>query len=202
MFEFASSSASDYQLNQSGRMGNDLTDKTQRNVQNSAYLNTVLTHFSSDKMSTSHVQFATQYPGIMVSGTNGGTGLGAMGVDTESSLLWKTNSQRPLEKLQLFPRSFLTVPYLGRGSCDTNLESQLIQGENVRGKKSVSTVMEQNFLPLDKYPLDSDKRTRANEAKYSVEELALDGWVRGGKATRDFEEKNFSKNSKPTVFGF
>jgi len=200
MFEFTS--VSDYQLNQSGRMGNDLTDKTQRTLQNSAYLDTVLTNFSSDKMSTSHVDFATQYPGVMVSGTNGGTGLGAMGVDTESSLLWKTSSQRPLEKLQLFPRAFLTVPYLGRGSCDTMLESQLIQGENVRGKKSVTTVMEQNFLPLDKYPLDSDKRARANEAKYSVEELALDGWVRGGKATRDFEEKTFSKKSKPTVFGF
>jgi hypothetical protein len=153
-------------------------------------------------MSTSHVDFATKYPGVMVSGTNGGTGLGAMGVDAESSLLWKTQSQRPLEKLQLFPRSFLTVPYLGRGSCDTNLESQLIQGENVRGKKSVATVMEQNFSPLDKYPLDSEKRARASEAKYSVEELALDGWVRGGKATREFEENTFSKNSKPTVFGF
>ena len=193
---------SDYPFNQSGRMGNDVTDTTQRTVQNSAYLDNVLAHFSSDKMSSSHVDFATQYPGVMVSGTNGGTGLGALGVDTESSLLWKTASQRPLEKLQLFPRSFLTVPYLGRGSCDTNLESQLIQGENVRGKKSISTVMEQNFLPLDKYPLDSDKRARASEAKYSVEELALDGWVRGGKATRDFEEKTFSEKSKPTVFGF
>jgi hypothetical protein len=192
----------DYPFNQSGRMGNDVTDTTQRTVQNSAYLDNVLAHFSSDKMSSSHVDFATQYPGVMVSGTNGGTGLGALGVDTESSLLWKTASQRPLEKLQLFPRSFLTVPYLGRGSCDTNLESQLIQGENVRGKKSISTVMEQNFLPLDKYPLDSDKRARASEAKYSVEELALDGWVRGGKATRDFEEKTFSEKSKPTVFGF
>ena len=200
MFEFAS--PTNYQLNQSGRMGNDLTDRTQRTVQNSAYLDTVLTNFSSDKMSSSHVDFATQYAGVMVSGTNGGTGLGAMGVDAESSLLWKTTSQRPLEKLQLFPRAFLTVPYLGRGSCDTILESQLIQGENVRGKKSVSTVMEQNFLPLDKYPLDSDKRVRASEAKYSVEELALDGWVRGGKATREFEEKTFSKNSKPVVFGF
>ena len=200
MFEFASSP--DIQFNQSGRMGNDILDKTQRTVQNSAYLDNVLAQFSSDKMSTSHVDFATQYHGVMVSGTNGGTGLGAMGVDAESSLLWKTNSERPLEKLQLFPRSFLTVPYLGRGSCDTTLESQLIQGETVRGKKSATTVMEQNFLPLDKYPLDSDKRARASEAKYTVEELALDGWVRGGRATRDFEENHFSKKSKPTVSGF
>ena len=77
-----------------------------------------------------------------------------------------------------------------------------MQGENVRGKKSVSTVMEQNFLPLDQYPLDSEKRARASEAKYSVEELALDGWVRGGKSTRDLEENHFSNNSKPTVSGY
>jgi hypothetical protein len=77
-----------------------------------------------------------------------------------------------------------------------------MQGENVRGKKSVSTVMEQNFMPLDQYPLDAGKRERANEAKYAVEELALDGWVRGGKATRELEENYFSEKSKPNVSGF
>lgn len=198
MFEFTS----DYKFHQSGRMGNDMFDQSQRTVQNGAYVDNVMSRFSSDKMSTEHVNFATQYPGVMVSGTNGGTGLGAMGVDAESNLLWKSDSQRPLEKLQLFPRTFLSVPYLGRGSADPTLESQLMQGENVRGKKSVSTVMEQNFMPLDQYPLDAGKRERANEAKYAVEELALDGWVRGGKATRELEENYFSEKSKPNVSGF
>jgi hypothetical protein len=200
MFEYAKDAAPKF--NQSGRMGNTPTDESQRTVQNSAYLNTILTHFSSDKMSSSHVDFATQFPGVMVSGTNGGTGLGALGVDVESNLLWKTNPERPLEKLQLFQRPFLTVPYLGRGSCDTMLESQLMQGETVRGLKSASTVMEQNFLPLDQYPLDPEKRARSQEARYSVEELALDGWVRGGKSTRDMEENHFSNKSKPSVSGY
>jgi hypothetical protein len=193
---------SDYKFHENARLGNDITDKSQQNVQNTAYLSNVLSHYSSDKMSGSHVEFATQYPGMMTTGMNGGFGLDAAKVDQESNLMWKSDSQRPLEKLQLFPRSFLTVPYLGRGSCDPTLESQLFQGETVRGKKSVSTVMEQNFMPLDTYPLDSGKRSRAGQAKYSVEELALDGWVRGGKATRELEENYFSKKSKPSDSGF
>jgi hypothetical protein len=74
-----------------------------------------------------------------------------------------------------------------------------MQGENVRGKKSVATVMEQNFNPLDKYPLDSEKK-----AKYgnTIEELALEGWTRGGKSARDSQENSFSKMSKPTNSGY
>lgn len=193
---------SDYKFHENGRLGNDMTDKSQQNIQNTAYLTSVLGHYASDKMSDTHVNFATQYPGMNTSGINGGFGLNAAGVDNESNLLWKSDSQRPLEKLQLFPRTFLTVPYLGRGSCDPSLESQLMQGENVRGKKSVSTVMEQNFMPLDQYPLEGGKRSRAGQAKYTIEEIALDGWVRGGQATRELEENHFSKNSKPMDSGF
>jgi len=198
MFEFTS----DYKFHQSDRIGNDQSDRSQSNIQSSAYLNSVISNYSSDKMSNTSINFATQYPGMMSSGTIGGLGLGGTRIEDESNLLLKNDSQRPLEKLQLFPRTFLTVPYLGKGSCDPTLESQLMQGENVRGKKSVSTVMEQNFNPLDKYPLDENKRSKASEAKYSIEELALDGWVRGGQATREMEENYFSQKSKPSVQGY
>ena len=194
MFE----SSSNYTFHQSDRLGNDVIDNTQRTLQNTAYLTRVMSDFTPDKMANTHMDFATQYPGIMVSGTNGGTGLGEFGVDQESNLLWKSEGQRPLEKLQLFPRTFLTVPYLGRGSCDPIIEAQLLQGENIRGKKSVTTVMEKNFMPLDKYPLDEDKRSRTSNGSNAIEELALDGWARGGATTRNMEENYFSKKSKPT----
>lgn len=195
MFEFTS----DYKFQQSGRLGDDQTDQTQKAMQSSRYLDNVMNHYSGDKMTKSYVDFATQYPGMMVSGTNGGFGLGGSAVDAESNLLWKSDPQRPLEKLQLFPRPFLTIPYLGRGSCDPTIESQLMQGETVRGKKSVSTVMESNFMPLDQYPLDSQKRAKAGD---TIEELALDGWNRGGKSSRDMQEKHFSEKSKPMVSGY
>lgn len=187
--------ASDYTFYQSDRIGSDASDQSQQNVQSSAYMSSVMSHYAPDKMSSAHVDFAIKQPGMMVSGTNGGYGLGASAVDAESNLLWKSDPQRPLEKLQLFPRTFLSVPYLGRGSCDPTLESQLMQGENVRGKKSVSTVMEQSFNPIDQYPMNAEKRSNAGQ---SIEELALKGWVRGGQATREMEENDFSKKSKPS----
>ena len=190
---------SDYTFHQSGRLGNDTSDKSQKTLQNNTYLNSVLSNFNPETSSNKHMNFATNYPGMMVdSNARGGSGLGMFSIEHESNLLWKSEGQRPLEKLQLFPRSYMTVPYLGRGSCDPTLESQLMQGENVRGKKSVSTVMEQNFMPLDTFPLDNDIKMRTNEAKYSVEEVAMNGWVRGGEATRELEENYFSKKSKPT----
>lgn len=187
-------------FNQSGRLGNDYIDVSQKNQQNTAYLNNILNNYSVNELSNTHIQFATQYPGIMVGNTNLGTGIGSSLVESESNLLLNKEHQRPLEKLQLHPRTFSTIPYLGRGSCDPMVESQLQQGENVRGKKSASTVMEKNFMPLDSYPLDEQKKKFVNSS--SIEELALNGWVRGGKATRELEENYFSKNSKPRDKGY
>lgn len=194
MFEYTT----DYTFNNSGRLGNDPVDKTQKTIQNTRYLNSVLSHYSGEK-SDAYINFATRYPGMMASGNVSGLGLGASAVDVETNLLWKSDPQRPYEKLQLHERPFLTIPYLGRGSVDPNLESQLMQGETVRGKKSVSTVMEQNFSPLDTYPLDSEKKAKAGN---TIEELALDGWSRGGKSARNMQEKYFSDKSKPMVSGY
>lgn len=194
-----SNTLSDYTFNQSGRLGAEPVDQSQQTLQNTKYLTSVLNPYLSDKSDRGFVQFATQYPGMMVSGTNGGLGLGGESVVHESNLLWKSDPQRPQEKLSLQTRPFLTVPYLGRGSCDPTLESQLFQGETVRGKKSVTTVMEQNFFPLDQYPMDSAKRANAGN---TVEEMALDGWARGGKSSRNADEETFSKKSQPMVPGF
>lgn len=191
MFEYTT----DYAFHQSDRLGNDAVDNTQKTLQNTQYLNSVLSHYSASSSSNAYVDFATQIPGMMVSGMNGGSGLGGNSVEHESALFWKTQQERSLEKLQLYERPFLTIPFLGRGSVDPTLESQLMQGETVRGKKSVTTVMEKNFNPLDKYPLDSEKKARSGN---TIEELALDGWARGGKSTRDMQENYFSQKSVST----
>jgi hypothetical protein len=70
------------------------------------------------------------------------------------------------------------------------LESQLKQGDIITNKKSVSTITEQSFANKQMYPLiDSIKDTITNP-KYLVQEAALDGWVRGGSATRSHLPNN------------
>lgn len=192
MFEYKS----DYMFNRSDRLGNDTMDVTQNTIQNSKYLNSIFSQYQTENNGTTSVDFATKIPGMNFSGTSCGSGLCGSSVDHESDLFWKTESERPLERLQLQERPFLTIPYLGRGSVDTNMESQLMQGETIRGKKSVTTVMENNFYDLNNYPLDPEKK------ESTIEELALDGWTRGGKSARDMQENYFSQKSKPLDSGF
>ena len=165
---------SDYTFNNLGRITEDATDKTQRNIQNTRYTNLNITNYFSDSISNNHVDFVSKHPGLAYNGLMG-PGLGPQSVQDENQLFWGTELDRSFEKVQLFPRPFLTVPYLGRGSCDPTMESQLQQGEWIRGKKSVSNLTESNMDTPDKYPLSSSNH---------VEELSLGGWARGGVDTR------------------
>jgi hypothetical protein len=171
-------------FNNTGRIGLDNTDNSQRNVSNSRYAEYTTENHFSNNTSTSHVKFATSAPTVNFRGTIG-SGLPGDVVDKDSELLIKNEQQRAFEKLQLNQRPFVTVPYLGRGPSNATVESQLMQGEQVTERKSTSTVMEQQFIDYKKYPLTKKVSERVNNPAYSIEEAALDGWVRGGLPSRE-----------------
>lgn len=173
-------------FNSLSHMRNDITDRSQSNIQNGNFSNIMLTNYFSDKVTDSHVNFVTQCPGLSYTGYIG-PGVGGALVEQETNMLWRTEQERPLEKLQLFARPFATVPYLGRGSCDPTLESQLLQGEYVRSKKSVYTSdVEKSFYEPNNYPVPT--------VPNSVEEIALGGWSRGGVDTRTTGDKYQESN--------
>ena len=176
---------SNYYFDNLGRIGADSTDNTQQHISNIKQANYMLSNYYNEVLSGSHVDFAVQQPNIMFSGVTHGHGLNGSVVDVDSNLMIHSTNERPLEKLQLMARPFLTVPYLGRGSCDPSLESQLQQGEIVSDKKSVSTVTEKSFLGYSMFLNDNKMAERANNPANSVEEMAMDGWVRGGVASRE-----------------
>ena len=177
-------STDNYTFFNMGRIGADETDNTQRNIYNTRFSSYTLSNFFNETTSDSHVNFATAQPNVMFSGTNGGIGIAGAVVDVDSQLLIKTEQERSLDKLQLNQRPFLTVPYLGKGSCDPLVESQLLHGEMVHDLKSVSTVMDKSFMPYQMYPLDAKMEERTQSSSHMVEEAAMDGWVRGGALTR------------------
>jgi len=194
-------SLSSYTFLNTDRIGADSTDKTQQNLSNTQYSTYTLTNHFSQNLSDQHVKFAIDQPTMTFNGLTNGNGVNATVVDDESVLLLKTEQQRALEKLQLFERPFKTVPYLGRGSCDPALESQLQQGELSSDKKSVSTIMEKSFADYSLYPTDDKMKERINDPSTSVEESALDGWIRGGASTREMSNDDVMKNSnRPNTF--
>jgi len=192
-------SISSYEFNNMARIGNDSTDQTQRTVTNTRFANYTLSNFFNDTVSDSHVQFAIPQPTLTFSGLVNGSGLNGSVIDTDSLLTIKADQERPLEKLQLFERPFLTVPYLGRGSCDPALESQLQQGETVSDKKSTSTIMEKSFTKYSLYPTDNKMEERVKNPANTVEEAALEGWVRGGMSTREMSGNvDLRQNNRPS----
>jgi hypothetical protein len=183
-----------------GRLGSDATDQSQRNLYNTRFANHTFANYFSDTPSDAHVRFATSQPTVMTSGTVLGAGINGAFVDDESTLNLAKVQERHYEKLQLFQRPFLTVPYLGKGSCDTTIESQLQQGEVVSDKKSTSTIMETSFAKYSLYPTDDAMEARVKNPSTSIEESALEGWVRGGMATRDMAvDSKFGQQNRPNA---
>lgn len=171
-----------------GRIGNDVTDQTQKNVYNTRFANYSLSNYFSQNTSDHHVQFALDYP-TMNSGAVLGPGLNGAAVDNESRLTHGVEMDRSAERVQLIQRPFLTVPYLGRGSCNPTLESQLQQGEIVSDKKSVSTIMEKSFAAYALYPTD--------ERKLADHET---NWTRGGATTREMSsDPKMKQGNRPNA---
>lgn len=190
------SSINNYLFNNIGRIGADVTDNTQRTVSNTKFANYMLSNYSSDVLSDSHVQFATEQPTVMFTGMAHGNGLNGAVIDSESFLKMNSINERPLERLQLNQRPFLTVPYLGRGSCNPSIESQLLQGEMVSDKKSVNTIMEKSFTGYTMY--SSGEEITDKVKNFKVEESVMDGWVRGGLGSRVLSfDKDFSEKNRP-----
>jgi hypothetical protein len=191
---------SSYLFNSMGRIGIDITDETSQNLYNTRFGNYSVANYFSDVNNGSQINFATQQPTLMINARNG---VSSDLIDNYSYIMNNTESERPLEKLSLNQRSFLTVPYLGKGYGDPTLESQLQQGQMVADKKSVSTVSEKSYMDYSSYPMMDDLKNRIGNPSYSIEEYAMDGWVRGGSSAREItSDSNFSKNAKPRDLGY
>lgn len=176
-------SINDYTFNKMNRIGGENIDNTQNNIINTKFANYMLTSYFSESLTDDTINFVSNQPTVNIYGLVGGKGLNSHIIDTDSNLIIQTNQERSLDKLNLQPRPFLTIPYLGKGNCDPTLESKLLQGENIYEKKSVSTIMDKNFSSYRTlYPTTNQENT--NTPSHKIEESAMENWTRGGSASR------------------
>lgn len=96
-------------------------------------------------------------------------------------------------KITLQERPYLTVPYLGRGSVDVDLENRMRFGEYVKDRKSYLLADEKNtsYVTEDAM-LDSLKNTITNPNNL-VEESADSNWRRGGDVTQNHYKDEYFK---------
>lgn len=189
------SSLHSYVFNNISGLKSDMTDRTQQNLQNTKFGSYTVSNYFSDSTSNAQLQFATSNPGLMF----GNSGISSGVIDYESVLLQKSENARSLEKLSLSQRPFATVPYLGRGMGDPTLEAQLQQGEMIADKKSVSTIMDKSFIDYSQYPLRDDLKSYIGNPSNSIEEIALNGWTRGGASARELSMGQQTASLRPNA---
>jgi len=174
-----------YYFDNMSRIGNDSCYQDQNTIQNMKSCNYNLeNYFAADCNMSSSIGFATSQPGIMYNGTSN-VGSGGCVVDDSSKLLFGSRDTHPKCKIDLYQRPFATVPYLGRGSVDPILESQIQQGEMITNKRSITRLPEKSYLNYTRTPLLSNISNRVTNPAYCVENVASDGWIRGGIPSRE-----------------
>jgi len=176
---------SNYVFDNISRIGNDNCCVDQKTIQNAGYANyTLQNYFISDCSMKKPIELATTQPGIFY---NGGYNVGAGGcnIDDSSKLQIGTIQTHPRCHIDLFQRPFATVPYLGRGSVNPVVESQIQQGELNINKRSVNNLSEKSYIKYSNTPLLSSVKNRLTNPAYSVEGVASSGWIRGGIPSRE-----------------
>ena len=82
-------------------------------------------------------------------------------------------------------RPFLSVPYMGTGRGNPDVESLLIHSEQVRQGKECGTVTEE-FFDQQYTPLIKTVKENIQNPKNLVPEVAASGWIRGGIPSRQY----------------
>ena len=186
---------SGYTFQNMSRIGLDDCNKSQTDIQNVASCNyTTQNYFASDCSMKNPINLATSQPGIMY---NGGynSGSGGCNIDDSSKLQIGSIQTHPRCHIDLFQRPFSTVPYLGRGSVNPIMESQIQQGEQIVNKKSTSNLSEKSYIKYHQTPLLPAVQEKIKNS--SIESDASQGWIRGGVPSRELTRDNdyFNKHS-------
>jgi hypothetical protein len=131
---------------------------------------------------------ATAYQQPVIPPAAAGYGWSASAIDVDSVLRnhsVQTNSPHCPVRGRVQARPFLTVPYMGRGKGDANLESRLQMSTMVRQGKDCGTVSdtfyENQFTPLIPYVAQN-----IQNPVHLIPEVASKGWVRSGIPSRQW----------------
>ena len=126
------------------------------------------------------INTATQNPAITF---RDGYGISECNVNNDSALRVGRTKKFPKCPDQLFERPIGSIPFMGRGSGNSEIEYQIIQGDQTRDKRECNVLsgvtIENYFDPL----IESVESTIQNPENL-IEEAADSKWIRGGTPTR------------------
>jgi hypothetical protein len=173
--------------NTRGWNDNDYID--QRTIQNTNGSNYLFqNYFAEDTTMKKPIQFALMQPNMFYKGSNG-VGQNGYNIDDNSKLTIGSLQTQSKSRIDLVQRPYVTVPYIGRGTVDPVMESQIMQGQVYTNKKSYNQLSEVSYLPFSNTPLIPSIKSTITNPTYLVEDNSGE-WVRGGVPSRELMRDN------------
>ena len=106
-------------------------------------------------------------------------------IDAESVLKNQPEFKNNRCLIRAQARPFLTVPYMGTGRGNSDVESMLMHSEQVRQGAECGSITEKGFDGAFE-PLIKTVRENIQAPKHLVTEVAANGWIRGGIPSRAY----------------
>ena len=106
-------------------------------------------------------------------------------IDSESVLKNQPEFNNNRCNIRAQARPFMSVPYMGGGRGNPDVESLLLHSEQVRQGKECGTVTEQQFDGVFT-PLIQTVKDNIQKPENLISEIASPGWIRGGMPSRSY----------------
>ena len=166
------------------RIGQDDCFLTERDIENDAF-SRYNSGINAPCSAQQCLEFATSEHQTPPTGGKSFTDVGGHGVDVDSSLRLAPSTQSR-ERLNLVQRPFATVPYLGRGVHNPDVEGRLRIGVPTNERRQNDSVTERMYR--GNQPLVPSLAATISNPANLVESVASDGWIRGGLPSRQLSK--------------
>jgi hypothetical protein len=122
--------------------------------------------FGQDTYMDATISTAMRQPGMQYKGGNGVSHDGK-NIDVSSKLSLGSTLDITYGPLNLMPRPFLSVPYLGRGTVNPDIEIEMRKGLQYSNKKTTTNSSEKSYINLKYTPLLDEVQTQlSNPDRY------------------------------------
>lgn len=129
-----------------------------------------------------------------------GYGWNACNIDEDSKLRNSKNLTNTRCLNQLFMRPYLTVPFLGRGKCDAELEMKIKPGNQSWQARSCNTLAGKDMTDYHMIPMIDCLKKNVQDKNHIIEEEL--GWIRSGIPSRQvIRNKDYLKKCGYTYDG-
>ena len=180
-----------FKIDELTKLNDDVCYNSGELGQNNSINDYMLSNYAScDCDLTNVLDVSTDNRGLIV---KDGYGISECNINDESKLRHGVQKRRYKVDQQLFPRPFLTTPFIAKGDFKPDLESRMLSSLQVVKHKQMQTVTENNIY----IPLTPNLASTVQDPKHIIQENVSNNWLRGGIPSRQ-AVKDYDYNLRTT----